>query len=48
MDKRPFGGSKEEYLEYLIPFFNVKTFETCYNSITPRAEQELFGIFIKK
>jgi methyl halide transferase len=48
MDKRPFGGSKEEYLEYLNPYFEVKTFETCYNSIAPRAGQELFGIFIKK
>jgi methyl halide transferase len=48
MDKRPFGGNKEEYLEYLKPHFEVKTFETCYNSITPRAGQELFGIFIKK
>jgi methyl halide transferase len=48
MDKRPFGGSKEEYLKYLNPSFEVKTFETCYNSIAPRAGQELFGIFIKK
>jgi methyl halide transferase len=48
MDKRPFGGSKEEYLEYLNPYFEVKIFETCYNSIAPRAGQELFGIFIKK
>jgi methyl halide transferase len=48
MDKRPFGGSKEEYLKYLTAYFDVKTMETCYNSIVPRAEQELFGIFIKK
>jgi methyl halide transferase len=48
MDKRPFGGSKEEYLDYLKPYFDVKNFETCYNSIVPRAGQELFGIFIKK
>jgi methyl halide transferase len=47
MDKRPFGGDKEEYLEYLTPHFDVKIFETCYNSIAPRAGQELFGIFIK-
>ncbi len=46
--KRPFGGSKEEYLEYLNPHFDVKIFETCYNSIAPRAGQELYGIFIKK
>jgi methyl halide transferase len=48
MDKRPFGGSKTEYLQYLSPYFQVKTFDTCYNSIEPRAGQELFGIFIKK
>jgi methyl halide transferase len=47
MEKRPFGGTQSEYLNYLQPFFNVKTFETCYNSIKPRANQELFGIFIK-
>jgi methyl halide transferase len=46
-DKRPFGGSKTEYLSYLTPFFEVKTFEKCHNSIEPRAGQELFGIFIK-
>jgi methyl halide transferase len=48
MDKRPFGGSKSEYLTYLAPYFDVKTFETCHNSIKPRAGQELFGIFVKK
>jgi methyl halide transferase len=48
MINRPFGGSKNEYLGYLSPFFDVKVFETCYNSIKPRAEQELFGIFEKK
>jgi methyl halide transferase len=48
VDKRPFGGSKTEYLDYLSPFFDVKTFETCHNSIKPRAGQELFGIFVKK
>jgi methyl halide transferase len=47
MDKRPFGGSKEEYLEYLNPYFKVKTMEPCKNSITPRVGQELFGIFNK-
>jgi methyl halide transferase len=48
MDKRPFGGSKEEYVEYLNPYFTIKTMEPCYNSIATRAGQELFGIFIKK
>jgi methyl halide transferase len=48
MEKRPFGGTKSEYLGYLSPYFGVKTFETCHNSIKPRAGQELFGIFQKK
>ena len=48
MEKRPFGGTKEEYLRYLSPFFKLKTFETCHNSIAPRAGNELFGIFVKK
>lgn len=45
---RPFGGSKEEYLSYLSPHFEVKTFERCYNSIKPRSGRELFGIFVRK
>ena len=48
MEKRPFGGTKEEYLGYLSPLFEVLTFETCYNSIPPRANNELFGVFQKK
>jgi methyl halide transferase len=48
VDKRPFGGSKAAYLQYMEPCFDVITFETCYNSIKPRAGQELFGIFKKK
>lgn len=48
MEKRPFGGSKEEYNNYLTPFFNLKTFEKCFNSIESRKGNELFGIFIKK
>jgi methyl halide transferase len=47
-EKRPFGGNKTEYLTYLEPFFEVKTFEKCYNSIKPRENQELFGVFLKK
>lgn len=48
MEKRPFGGTKEEYVSYLSPYFEIKIFEKCYNSIKPRENQELFGIFIKK
>lgn len=46
--KRPFGGSKEEYLTYLSPYFDIKTFTPCYNSIKPRENNELFGIFVRK
>ena len=48
MENRPFGGNIKTYKKYLSPFFNIKTFEKAYNSITPRFENELFGIFIKK
>ena len=46
--KPPFGGTKEDYLAYLSPYFKVKTFEACHNSIKPRAGNELFGIFEKR
>lgn len=46
--KRPFGGTKEEYLSYLNPYFDVQTFSECYNSIKPRIGNELFGIFVRK
>ncbi len=44
----PFGGNKEEYLDYFSPLFNIKTFDKCYNSINPRAGRELFVILIRK
>lgn len=46
-DGPPFGGSKKEYLGYFSPLFNIKTMETCYNSIKPRSGNELFFIFEK-
>lgn len=48
MEKRPFGGDKAAYLNFLNPHFKAKTFEKCYNSIEPRDGNELFGIFIKQ
>jgi len=48
LEKRPFGGTKEEYLGYFEPYFTSKTFEKAYNSISPRAGNELFGIFVKR
>lgn len=47
IEKRPFGGSKEEYLNYFKPYFEVKVFESCYNSIAPRIGKELFGVLEK-
>lgn len=46
--KRPFGGTKEEYLSYLTPLFETHTFEDSRNSIESRVGKELFGIFVKK
>jgi len=48
MEKRPFGGTREEYLRYFEPYFKVKIFDACHNSIPPRVGNELFGIFTKK
>ncbi len=46
LEKRPFGGTKEEYLEYFEPHFSVEIFAPAYNSIAVRAGKELFGVFV--
>ncbi|MFT5762173.1 MAG: SAM-dependent methyltransferase [Polaribacter sp.] len=46
-DHPPFGGSKEEYLNYFTPHFDILTMENCYNSIQSRAGMELFFIVQK-
>lgn len=38
----PFGGDREEYLDYFSPFFSEVLMERCHNSITPRKGNELF------
>ncbi len=43
----PFGGTKEEYLEYFKPYFSKIKMEECYNSIPPRKGRELFIILEK-
>jgi hypothetical protein len=48
LEKRPFGGSKFEYLTYFEPLFEVKIFEDCYNSIPPRQGSEYFAVMRKK
>lgn len=45
--ERPFGGTKSEYLTYFEPFFEVKIFENCYNSIPPRTGNEYFAVMQK-
>lgn len=44
----PFGGSTEEYLNLFSEKFTIKTLESAYNSIKPRANRELFFTFEKK
>jgi hypothetical protein len=44
----PYGGSREEYIEYFMPYFYFKVYETANNSIKPRAGRELFINFVKK
>lgn len=44
----PYGGNKEEYLQYFSPYFTIKYFERSFNSIEPRKERELFINLVKK
>lgn len=44
----PFGGTREEYIPYFKPYFDLKTIEKCTNSIPPRAGNELFINFLSK
>lgn len=41
-DHPPYGGNKEEYLQYFKPYFNINVFENAHNSIAPRSNRELF------
>lgn len=43
----PFGGTKEEYEQYFISYFDVLKMDACRNSIKPRAGTELW-IHLKK
>ncbi|MFN7690843.1 MAG: SAM-dependent methyltransferase, partial [Bacteroidota bacterium] len=44
----PFGGNKNEYENQFSPYFNFKYFDLCYNSIKPRANNELFIVLEKR
>lgn len=43
----PFGGNEKIYRELFNPKFTIKKIATSYNSIKPRANNELFIIFEK-
>ncbi len=43
----PFGGDRNEYLEYFQPYFEIHTMENCYNSYHNRQGKELFIKFLK-
>ncbi len=38
----PFGGNIDEYTKLFQQKFKIEIMETCYNSITPRKDAELF------
>jgi len=44
----PFGGKKEEYQKLFEPLFTLLQFDTCTNSVKPRAGNELFVEMVKK
>lgn len=44
----PFGGTKEEYIDLFKNKFEFLHFDLAYNSIKPRAGNELFICFRKK
>ena len=44
----PFGAAEADYKSYFGSLFRFNVFETCYNSIKPRANRELFINFEKK
>ena len=47
-DHPPFGGTKEEYLTYFQPYFQIVKMDPCYNSYPNRQGMELFVQLIKK
>ncbi|UZR92448.1 methyltransferase domain-containing protein [Chondrinema litorale] len=46
-DHPPFGGNKQEYISYFKDLYKFLKFETCYNSIAPRKDRELFILLQK-
>ena len=44
----PFGGDIEEYQMLFDKYFSIHTLNSCYNSIIPRRDREVFINFEKK
>jgi thiopurine S-methyltransferase len=44
----PFAVTKEEYITLFQPYLQLQKLETCYNSIKPRQNRELFIIAEKR
>ncbi len=38
----PFGGNRNDYIKLFNPMFELEQFDTCSNSVKPRAGNELF------
>lgn len=47
-DGPPYGGNRNEYEEIFRKEFEIKTLESCYNSVSPRAGTEIFINLRKK
>lgn len=47
-DGPPYGGTREEYVEYFEQGFDLKYFSDCYNSIPPRQGVELFVSLVRR
>ncbi len=47
-DRPPFGGHEREYRDLFEEKFAIDTMETAYNSISPRAGNELFIKMVRK
>lgn len=44
----PFGGTRDEYVQYFQPYFTFHTFEKSFNSIPARSGRELFMLLKKR
>ena len=47
-EQPPFGGNKDEYLNYFKPYFKIEIMDACYNSFETRKNRELFIKLVKK